>query len=440
MDDQNRNLATELPGPKSKMLHARRTLAVGAGVGAGFPLYIDRAQGAILHDVDGNRILDFGSGIAVTALGHAHPRVVDAVTQQVAAFSHTCFMVSPYEEYVQVCEELALLTPGNHPKRSALFSSGSEAVENAVKIARNVTGRSAIIVFENAYHGRTNLTMAMTAKNMPYKDGFGPFAGEIYRVPMSYPYRDGLSGSEAANRAVEVIESQVGARNVAAVVIEPIQGEGGFIVPAPGFLPTLSHWSTSNEVIFIADEIQSGMGRTGDWFAVNHEGVVPDLVTVGKGLASGLPLAGVSGRADLMNAVHEGGLGGTYSGNPIAAAAALATIEVMRDSHLLSRAREIEDVLITNLKSIQDGAPEIGEIRGRGAMVALEFVEPGSKFPNPSFARAVVDRCNRNGIVTLRCGSYGNVLRLLPPLVITNSQLEDGLGVLRESIAQTQER
>ena len=335
----NRKVVTELPGPKSRALHERRQAAVSAGLTNGFPIYIERAEGAILVDVDGNRILDLGSGIAVTTIGHAVPELVDAVSAQVAAFTHTCFMVTPYESYVEVCEELAALTPGSHAKTSALFNSGSEAVENAVKIARLASGRQAIVVFDHAYHGRTNLTMALTAKNMPYKDRFGPFAPEIYRVPMSNPFHDGLSGAQAAARAIKAIETQVGAHNVAAVLIEPIQGEGGFIVPAEGFLPALSEWTTANGVLFIADEIQSGFCRTGDWFAVDHEGVIPDLVTTAKGLAGGMPLAAVTGRAEVMNQVHEGGLGGTYGGNPVAAAAALATIKTLRDRNLAVSSR-----------------------------------------------------------------------------------------------------
>jgi 4-aminobutyrate aminotransferase/(S)-3-amino-2-methylpropionate transaminase len=362
------------------------------------------------------------------------PEVVDAVSAQVAAFTHTCFMVTPYESYVEVCEELAALTPGDFAKTSALVNSGSEAVENAVKVARLATGRQAIIVFDHAYHGRTNLTMALTAKNMPYKDRFGPFAPEIYRAPMSYPYRDGLSGAEAAARAIEFIETQVGAHNVAALLIEPIQGEGGFVVPAEGFLPALSEWTTKNGVVFIADEIQSGFCRTGDWFAVNHEGVVPDMVTTAKGLAGGMPLAAVTGRAELMNAVHEGGLGGTYGGNPVAAAAALATIKTMRDRNLVARAREIGEVVLGNLRSLQQDVAIIGDVRGRGAMVAMELVNPGTKEPNAAAAKSIVGYCNQQGVIALACGTYGNVIRLLPPLVITDEQLADGLGVLAAAV------
>jgi 4-aminobutyrate aminotransferase/(S)-3-amino-2-methylpropionate transaminase len=431
-----RKVVTELPGPKSRALHERRQAVVSAGLTNGFPIYIERADGAILLDVDGNQILDLGSGIAVTTIGHAVPELVDAVSAQVAAFTHTCFMVTPYESYVEVCEELAAITPGSHSKTSALFNSGSEAVENAVKIARLATGRQAIIVFDHAYHGRTNLTMALTAKNMPYKDRFGPFAPEIYRVPMSYPYLDGLSGPEAAVNAIKEIEVQVGAHNVAAILIEPIQGEGGFIVPADGFLPALSEWSTANGVVFIADEIQSGFCRTGDWFAVDHEGVIPDIVTTAKGLAGGMPLAAVTGRTELMNQVHEGGLGGTYGGNPVAAVAALATIKTLRDRNLVGRARELETIILTSLRSLQQDVAIIGDVRGRGAMIAFELVQPGTKNPNAAAAKAVVTYCNQNGVIALACGTYGNVIRLLPPLVITDEQLADGLNVLAAAVRE----
>jgi 4-aminobutyrate aminotransferase/(S)-3-amino-2-methylpropionate transaminase len=425
-----RKVVTEIPGPKSQALHERRKLSVSAGLTNGFPIYIERGEGAILLDVDGNHILDLGSGIAVTTIGHAVPELVDAVSAQVAAFTHTCFMVTPYESYIAVCEELAAVTPGTHAKTSALFNSGSEAVENAVKIARLATGRQAIVVFDHAYHGRTNLTMALTAKNMPYKDRFGPFAPEIYRVPMSYPFIDGLSGADAAARAIKMIETQVGANNVAALLIEPIQGEGGFIVPADGFLPALSEWTTQNGALFIADEIQSGFCRTGDWFAVDHEGVIPDIVTTAKGLAGGMPLAAVTGRAEIMNAVHEGGLGGTYGGNPVAAVAALATIKTMRNRNLVGRARELEKIMLTSLKSLQQDVAIIGEVRGRGAMIAFELVQPGTKTPNAAAAKSIVSYCNKNGVIALACGTYGNVIRLLPPLVITDEQLNDGLSVL----------
>ncbi|MHB1906595.1 MAG: 4-aminobutyrate--2-oxoglutarate transaminase [Acidimicrobiales bacterium] len=429
-----RKVLTELPGPRSIALHERRRAAVSHGLTQGFPVYIERAEGAILVDADGNQLLDLGSGIAVTSIGHAVPELVEAVSRQVADFTHTCFMVTPYEEYVEVCERLNELTPGDFAKTSALFNSGAEAVENAVKVARLATGRPAVVVFDHAYHGRTNLTMALTAKNMPYKDRFGPVAPEVYRVAMSYPYRDGLSGPEAAARAIAEIETQVGAGNVAALLIEPIQGEGGFVVPAEGFLPALADWARANGVVFVADEIQSGFCRTGDWFAVDHEGVVPDIVTTAKGLAGGMPLAGVTGRAELMNAVHEGGLGGTYGGNPVAAAAALATIETMRARDLAGRARALGATIRARFDELARECPAIGDVRGRGAMMALEFVRPGTTTPDAAAAKAVVAACQREGVVTLSCGTWGNVIRLLPPLVITDAQLADGLDVLASAI------
>jgi 4-aminobutyrate aminotransferase/(S)-3-amino-2-methylpropionate transaminase len=429
-----RRVVTAIPGPKSQEIHARRRATVSHGLTQGLPVYMERGEGAILQDVDGNLFLDLGSGIAVTGIGHAVPALVDAVSEAVAKFTHTCFMVTPYESYVQVCEELAALTPGDFDKTSALFNSGAEAVENAIKVARLATGRPAIVVFDHAYHGRTNLTMALTAKNMPYKDRFGPFAPEIYRVPMSYPFRDGLSGAEAAAQAIRMIETQVGAHNVAALLIEPIQGEGGFIVPAEGFLPALSAWTSNNGVIFIADEIQSGFCRTGDWFAVNHEGVIPDLVTTAKGLAGGMPLAAVTGRAELMNAVHEGGLGGTYGGNPVAAAASLATISTLRDQNLGARARVLGDMMLSTLRTLQQDVAIIGDVRGRGAMVAIELIEPGTMNPNAAAAKAIVSYCNQQGVIALSAGTYGNVIRLLPPLVISDEQLADGLAVLSAAV------
>ncbi|MGK5114882.1 MULTISPECIES: 4-aminobutyrate--2-oxoglutarate transaminase [unclassified Geodermatophilus] len=436
---QERRLVTEVPGPRSRELMARRTAAVSAGVGTTLPVFVERAAGGVVVDVDGNSLIDLGSGIAVVNVGNAAPRVVAAVQEQVAAFTHTCFMVTPYEGYVAVCEELARVTPGDHEKRSALFTSGSEAVENAVKIARHATGRQAVVVFDHAYHGRTNLTMALTAKTMPYKHRFGPFAPEVYRVPMSYPFRDapGLSGAEAAARAIRQIETQVGAANVAAVLIEPIQGEGGFVVPAPGFLPAVAEWCRAAGAVFIADEVQTGFCRTGDWFACEHEGVVPDLVTLAKGMAGGLPLAAVTGRAELMDAVHTGGLGGTYGGNPVACAAALAAIDTMREQDLAGAARAIEATMLPRLRAMQERTPAIGDIRGRGAMIAVELVRPGTTDPDPALAAAVARHCHAEGVVVLTAGTSGNVLRFLPPLVIGPDLLTEALDVLDAAVAAT---
>ena len=436
---QKRALMTGVPGPKSKELAARRSAAVAPGVSSSAPVYIERAGGAVLVDVDGNCFIDMGSGIAVNSIGHSVPQVVDAIVEQACRLTHTCFMVGPYEGYVAVCEELNAITPGDHAKTSVLFNSGAEAVENLVKIARRATGRSAVVVFDHAYHGRTNLTMALTAKNLPYKDGFGPFAPEVYRVPMSYPFRDppGTTGEEAARRAMDIVDKQVGAGNVACVLVEPVQGEGGFVVPAPGFLAALAAWCADHDVLFAADEVQSGFCRTGKWFACEHEGVVPDLVATAKGIAAGMPLSGVTGRADVMATVHAGGLGGTYSGNPVSCAAALATIAFMRDHDLASAAARIGEQVSSTLRRIQERCPAVGDVRGFGAMQAMEFVIPGTLEPDPAAAGRVAASCLESGVLVLTCGTWSNVVRLLPPLTIGDDLLEDALAVIGEAVASS---
>jgi 4-aminobutyrate aminotransferase/(S)-3-amino-2-methylpropionate transaminase len=434
---QQRRLVTAVPGPRSLERMERRAAAVARGVGTTLPVFVERAGGGVLVDVDGNSLIDFGSGIAVTSVGNAAPRVVARVQDQVARFTHTCFMVTPYDGYVEVCEALNRLTPGDHEKRSALFNSGAEAVENAVKLARTHTRRSAVVAFDHGYHGRTNLTMALTAKSMPYKHGFGPFAPEVYRAPMSYPFRDpdGMTGEQAAARALDLVEKQVGADQVACIVIEPVQGEGGFVVPAPGFLAALQEWCTANGAVLVADEIQSGFCRTGDWFASDHEGVVPDLVTTAKGIAGGLPLAGVTGRAEIMDSAHVGGLGGTYGGNPVACAAALGSIETMEADDLNGRARRIGEVMTARLQELATTYDVIGDVRGRGAMLAVELTRPGTLEPDAASAAAVAKACHADGLVVLTCGTYGNVLRFLPPLVMPEPLLEEGLGVLEKAFA-----
>jgi 4-aminobutyrate aminotransferase/(S)-3-amino-2-methylpropionate transaminase len=441
---QRRELVTAIPGPRSVELMTRKTSAVARGVGTTLPVFAAEAGGGVVKDVDGNTLIDLGSGIAVTTVGNSAPRVVEAVREQVEAFTHTCFMVTPYEGYVAVAEALNRLTPGDHEKRSALFNSGAEAVENAIKIARAHTGRQAVVVFDHAYHGRTNLTMAMTAKSMPYKSGFGPFAPEVYRAPLSYPYRDthdlgaeGADGTLAARRAISVIEKQVGADNLAAVVIEPIQGEGGFIVPADGFLPALAQWCTDNGVVFVADEVQTGFARTGAMFACDHEGVVPDLIVTAKGIAGGLPLSAVTGRADVMDASHVSGLGGTYGGNPLACAAALATIETIEHDGLVERAGEVERLMMPVLHRLKADDDRIGDVRGRGAMIAVELVKAGTDEPDADLARSVAASAHRAGVIVLTCGTFGNVLRFLPPLSISDELLSEGLQVLIDAFEET---
>jgi 4-aminobutyrate aminotransferase/(S)-3-amino-2-methylpropionate transaminase len=430
---QERRLVTAIPGPRSQELQARRTSAVSAGVGGTLPVFIAAAGGGVLVDVDGNSLIDMGSGIAVTNVGNAAPQVVQNVQRQVAEFTHTCFMVTPYESYVEVCELLNELTPGDHTKRSALFNSGAEAVENAVKIARAYTRRQAVVAFEHGYHGRTNLTMGLTAKNMPYKHTFGPFAPEIYRMPLSYPFRDGLSGVDAAKLAITRIDKEIGAENLAAIIIEPIQGEGGFIVPAEGFLPELVEYARANGIVFIADEIQTGFCRTGQWFACEHEAVVPDLITTAKGIAGGLPLAAVTGRAEIMDSVHAGGLGGTYGGNPVACAAALGAIQEMRSADLPAAAARIGEVMLPRLSALAARSARIGDVRGRGAMIAVEVVHPGTTDPDAASTAAVARACHQAGVLVLTAGTYGNVLRFLPPLSMPDHLLVEALDVIEES-------
>lgn len=436
---QERRLVTAIPGPKSIEALKRRSEATSGGLGMAIPVIIERASDAILLDIDGNQIIDLGSGIGVVNVGNSASRVVDRVIEQVQAFTHTCFTVAPYMNYIEVCEKLNAITPGTHKKKSLLVNSGAEAVENAVKIARHYTKRPAIVVFEHSYHGRTNLTMALTAKNMPYKEGFGPFAPEIYRVPMPYSFHWVGDQATIAHDAIELvthkIDKEIGAHNVAAILIEPIQGEGGFIVPPKGFMPALAKYSAENGIVFIADEVQTGFARTGHMFAVEDENVVPDIMVTAKGIAGGLPLAGITGRAEIMDSVHAAGLGGTFGGNPISCAAALGALETMEEENLVARAQHIGQILGDSLRALQKKYPIIGEVRGRGAMQAIELVEAGTKNPNTSAMNAVVKYCQSKGVLVLTAGTYSNVIRFLPPLVITDELLKDALTVLEEGFA-----
>jgi 4-aminobutyrate aminotransferase/(S)-3-amino-2-methylpropionate transaminase len=365
---------------------------------------------------------------------------VKNVKEQVEAFTHTCFMIAPYMGYIEVCEALNRLTPGTHKKKSALFNSGAEAVENAVKIARKYTKRQAVVVFEHGYHGRTNLTMAMTAKNAPYKDGFGPFTPEVYRMPMAYPYRcDSCSNScenSILDTVIHKIEKEIGANNVACIVIEPILGEGGFIVPCKGFLPGLVKFCNENGILFVADEVQTGFARTGQMFACEDEGIVPDLITTAKGIAGGLPLAAVTGRAEIMDSIHASGLGGTFGGSPIACAAALGAIATIEEEKLVDRAKVIGKVMSDALNEMKKKYPIVGDVRGRGAMQAIELVKPGSKDPNPDAQAAIIKYCQQKGVLILSAGTYGNVIRLIPPLVIPEHLLKEALEILDEAVSK----
>jgi len=437
--EQKRKVVTAIPGPKSEQIIARRAAAVSASLGMSMPAVIERAGGGILVDVDGNHIIDLGAGIAVVNVGNSAPHVVENVQRQVELFTHTCFMVAPYLGYIEVCEALNRLTPGKFAKKSVLLNSGAEALENAVKIARSFTKRQAIVVFEHGYHGRTNLTMGMTAKNMPYKDSFGPFTPEIYRMPMAYPYRWEGGAAACEKNALDVVthklDKEIGGKNIAAIVIEPIQGEGGFIVPPKGFLPGLSKFATANGIVFIADEVQTGFARTGNMFACEDENVEPDMIITAKGIAGGLPLAAVTARAEIMDSSHVGGLGGTYGGNPIACAAALGAIATIEEDKLVDRAVHIGKILSEHLHSLAAKYPIIGEVRGRGAMQAIELVEAGTKNPNTTDLATVIKYCQSKGVLILTAGTYGNVIRFLPPIVISDELLKDALSVLEEAFA-----
>ena len=432
---QERRIVTAVPGPKSEALHKRRLAAVPAGVNSALPVYIERAHGAILVDVDGNQFLDMGSGIGVTTIGHTDDGVVAAASAQLEHLTHAAFTITPYEGYVRVAELLAEHTPGTHAKKTVLQNSGAEAVENGVKIARKFTGRNGVAVLDHAYHGRTNLTMAMTFKAMPYAAGFGPFAGDIYRAPNSYPFHDGLSGADAAGRTIAYLEKSVGASDLACLIVEPIQGEGGFQVPAEGFLPALQDWCTANGIVFIADEIQSGMARTGAYFASEHFGLVPDMVLSAKGIAGGLPLSGITARAEIMDASHPGGLGGTFGGNPVGCAAAVAVFEQIESEGLLERASHIGEVLRTGLLALQEKYDIIGDVRGIGAMQAIELVRPGTDEPNPAALAPIVAFAAQRGVLFLTAGTYGNVLRFLPSLAVSDDLLGEALEVLDEAFA-----
>ena len=431
-----RRIVTAIPGPRSVELQKRREAVIPVGVASAIPVYVESAHGAIVVDVDGNQFIDLGSGIGVMTIGHTNPAVIEAATAQLNRVTHSMFTITPYESYIRVAELLAEHTPGDFAKKTVLLNSGAEAVENAVKIARKHTGRSGVAVLDHAYHGRTNLTMAMTFKAMPYKAGFGPFVADVHHAPNSYPFRDGLTGAQAAARTISYLEKSVGAADLACVVAEPIQGEGGFVVPAEGYLAALQDWCTANGVVFIADEIQSGMARTGAWYASEHFGVVPDVVLTAKGIAGGLPIAAVTGRAEIMDASHPGGLGGTFAGNPVAAEAAIAVFDEITTRGLLAEGARIEGVLKPALHALALKFPIIGDVRGIGAMLAIEFVQPGTTEPNAAAVASITAYAAQHGVLLLSAGTFGNVVRFLPSLAITDEQLRDAISVLEDALAQ----
>jgi len=438
---QVREVRTVIPGPRSLELAQRRKASVPAGVGATMPIFAERAYGGIVVDVDGNSFIDLGAGIAVLNVGSSAPLVVEAVTEQVQRFTHTCFQVTGFEGYIALAERLNALVPGTHDKRSLFVNSGAEAIENAVKIARSFTGRQAVVVFDHAFHGRTLLTMSLTAKAMPYKSGFGPFAPEIYREPFSYPYRCAAGappercGEACAELAIASMDKQIGGNRIACVLVEPVLGEGGVIIPAEGFLPRLADYCKEHGIVFIADEVQAGMARTGKMFSCEHFGIVPDLLATAKGLGGGLPIGGVTGRADIMDAIHPGGLGSTFGGNPVSCAAALGALSEIESQGLVARAAHIGEIFKTRLGNLAEEVSAVGDVRIIGAMAALEFVtNPETKEADPGATARVLAACHSEGVILLKAGTYDNVVRILPPLVISDDLLNDGLSVLEKAV------
>lgn len=433
---QERKIVTAIPGPQSDALQARRVAAVSRGAGTLANVYMDHGSGAVLVDVDGNQIIDLGCGIGVTTVGHANPAVAAAVAAQAQKLTHTLFTVTPYENYVKVAEKLQQVTPGDFEKHTILVNSGAEAVENAVKIARKYTGRRAIVVQDHAFHGRTNLTMQMTYRPWPERAGMGPFPGEIFSMPISYPFKDpeGMTGEEAAERVIDRIITHIGATEVAAFFAEPIQGDGGIVIPAPGYFKRIKEFCEENGIVFVADEIQAGFARTGKWFSIEHHGVVPDLITVAKGIAGGMPLAGVVGRAEIMDAVQPGGIGGTFGGNPVSTAAALAVFDFIEENDLIGEAKRIQSIFEKRTADWTSRFPVVGEVRGRGAMWGVDLVLPGTKKPNPEALSSVISHSIKNGVLVLDAGSWDSVLRMLPSLVISDELLNEALDVVEEAL------
>lgn len=437
-------LRSSVPGPRSLKLFKERERYVSAGLAVpSNRIFVERAEGALLHDLDGNTFIDFAGGIGCLNSGHSAPRVIEAVSKQLQKLQHTCFMAVMYEPYVALAKKLSEVTPGNHAKKTALFNSGAEAVENAIKIARKYTGRPAVIAFEHAFHGRTLLALSLTSKVNPYKEGFGPFAPEIYKFPLPYTYRrpEHLSEEEYVRHSIDelhlFLKSTVSPKNIAAIILEPVLGEGGFIIPPKSFVRELAKICADEKIVFVADEIQSGFARTGRMFASEHFGVVPDLITMAKSLSNGFPLSAVTGRAEIMDAVQPGGIGGTFGGNPVCCAAALAAIETIEQERLCGRAVKIGEILMERFRSLQLRSSIIGEVRGLGAMCAMEIVkDKKSKEPDKEKTEEIIHRAAQNGLILLSAGVLGNIIRILVPLVIPEDQLQEGLDVLQMAVLE----
>lgn len=420
-------------------LMARRRAAVARGVGQAFEIFVERASNAELWDVEGRRYVDFAGGIAVLNTGHCHPQVIQAVQQQLQQYTHTCFQVLAYEPYVELAEKLNALAPGNFAKKTLLLSSGAEAVENAVKIARAHTKRPGVIAFTGGYHGRTMMTLGLTGKVQPYKTGFGPFPGEVFHARFPNALH-GVSVDDALASVEQIFKNDIEAERVAAFIVEPVQGEGGFYIAPVEFIRRLRELADRHGILLIADEVQTGAGRTGTWFACEQWGVAPDLITTAKSLAGGFPISGVVGRAEVMDAPAPGGLGGTYAGSPIACAAALAVLQVFEQEQLLARSQALGERLVQRLKAIAAATPAIGDVRGLGAMVAMELCavdggQPDVHRPDADLTRCVVAEAAKRGLILLSCGSYGNVIRILVPLTASDALVDEGLDILQAALA-----
>ncbi len=441
MSKQKETLKTEIPGPKSKRMIELRDKYVARGVFNVVPSFIERAKDALITDIDGNTFIDFASGLATVNVGHSRREIIEALGEQIEKYLHTCFHVFMYEPYIRLAEKLAEITPGNFPKKTVLVNSGAEAVENAIKVARYFTKRKSVITFEHAFHGRTLLGMTLTSKIRPYKFGFGPFAPEVYRMPYAYPYRSSF-GPEYSNCADACLDhfnsffkTHMDPDEIAAVIIEPVTGEGGFIVPPPEFLPGIAKICKEHGIVFIVDEVQTGFGRTGEMFAVNHYSLEPDIIVMGKSIAAGLPLGAITGRAEILDSSDVGSLGGTFGGNPLSCISALKAIEIIQKKGFMEHARKVGQIINDRLKDMHEKYKIVGDARGLGAMAAIELVKDRStKEPAKEETAGVIKESYKNGLVILKAGAYDNVIRLLVPLVITEELLVKGLDILENAV------
>jgi 4-aminobutyrate aminotransferase/(S)-3-amino-2-methylpropionate transaminase len=436
-------IRTEIPGPLSRTLMARREAAVPRGPSNSTPVFVARAEGAVLEDVDGNRYLDFAGGIGCLNIGHRAPRVISAIREQLEKHLHLCFAVTPYESYIAVAEKLNALAPGKFSKKTILLNTGAEAVENSIKIARAYTKRPAVICFEDAFHGRTLLAMSLTSKTHPYKASFEPFASDVYRIPFAYPYR-GESGATAETFALHLenaFKRSVAPESVAAVIAEPVLGEGGFVIPPRDYFKLLENICRKHGILFIADEVQSGFARTGKWFASEHFGIEPDLIVSAKSLGGGMPIAAVTGRAEIMDAPGAGALGGTYCGHPASCAAALAAIETIEKDGLLERSTALGNHFAERARGWQKRWPLVGDVRGLGGMCAIELVRNvETREPADTETKEIVRHCYEHGLIIIAAGTFNNVVRILVPLVITDAQFDEGLNVMEAAVASVAER